>query len=387
MCCHIPRNELESASDAFRHWLARHSFPLLVGTVSTFILWVILSFLLRRFTAVDRVNEQSYYSLMNHQSTLQYFIDKFPDDTKEVKEYLNSFRQALNQRSSTWVRGEGYIELWDLMNSAEEALITSAPLEKVIADAVYDEMRLNDSKIVSNDEWANKLRVAVNELDPNAIRFLKPSVGAQSLKNANQTSGQEDNPGTALSPAPGQGGFSEKQQDSVARSILRAVRETINDFNANSWEALINARNQLYSTMTLVGLTMFVFVALAIIFHVNLLHLEAATFYAFIGGIAGLIGRLSLEAQSDKSLDDYRLSQARLLVTPLLSGLAAVIGVLIVSKATDLNMIYNINANLVPNLIIAATFGLSPNLLINQLQKKSDEYKGNLQSTQPTSGK
>ena len=132
---------------------------------------------------------------------------------------------------------------------------------------------------------------------------------------------------------------------------------------------------------------MFVFVALAILFHVNLLHLEAATFYAFIGGIAGLIGRLSLEAQSDKTVDDYRLSLARLLVTPLLSSLAAVIGVLIVAKATDLNMIYNINASLVPNLIIAATFGLSPNLLINQLQKKSDEYKGNLQSTQPTSGK
>jgi hypothetical protein len=50
-------------------------------------------------------------------------------------------------------------------------------------------------------------------------------------------------------------------------------------------------------------------------------------------------------------------------------------------------MIYNFNTSLVPNLIIAATFGLSPNLLINQLQKKSEEYKGNLQSTQPTSGK
>jgi hypothetical protein len=139
--------------------------------------------------------------------------------------------------------------------------------------------------------------------------------------------------------------------------------------------------------MTLVGLTMFVFVALAILFHINLVHLEAATFYAFIGGIAGLVGRLSLESQSDKTVDDYRLSQARLLVTPLLSSLAAVIGVLIVAKATDLNLIYNLNASLVPNLIIAATFGLSPNLLINQLQKQSDQYKGNLQSTQAATGK
>jgi len=139
--------------------------------------------------------------------------------------------------------------------------------------------------------------------------------------------------------------------------------------------------------MILVGLTVIVFVALAIIFHINLLHLEAATFYAFIGGLAGLIGRLTIESQSDKTVDDYRLSLARLLVTPLLSSLAAVLGVLIVAKTADLNMIYNFNTSLVPNLILAATFGLSPNLLINQLQKKSEEYKGNLQSTKPTSAK
>ena len=159
-------------------------FPLLVGTVSTLILWVILSFLLRRSTAVDRVNEQSYYSLMDHFSTLKYYTEKFPNDTKEVTEYLNSFRLALNQRSSSWVLGNGYIELWDLINSAEEALITSAPFEKVIADAVYDEMRLNDSNITNSEEWANKLRLAVNDLDPNSVSYLKPSLGTQSLTRA-----------------------------------------------------------------------------------------------------------------------------------------------------------------------------------------------------------
>jgi hypothetical protein len=91
------------------------------------------------------------------------------------------------------------------------------------------------------------------------------------------------------------------------------------------------------------------------------------------------------ESQSDTAIDDYRLSAARLFVTPLLSGLVAVIGVLVVAKESNLDSIFG--SNLVPNLIIAATFGLTPNLLISQLQKKADGYKENLQSTQAMSGK
>jgi hypothetical protein len=138
--------------------------------------------------------------------------------------------------------------------------------------------------------------------------------------------------------------------------------------------------------MTLIGLVMFVFVSLAILFHVSPLHLEVATFFAFVGALAGLFGRLYIESQTEKTIDDYRLSTARLLVTPLLSGLAAVIGVLVVAKVSTLDGIYTFK-DLVTNLIIAATFGLTPNLLINRLQNKADEYKENLQSTQPTSGK
>jgi hypothetical protein len=395
--------------------------PLLVGTVSTGILWVLLSSLFHRYTAVDRINEQSYSSLVDRYTTLNYYVQQNSQGTEEVTKYIEALRSALNQPSSSWVLGKGYVELWALMDSAEEALIPVAPLEKVIAGAVEDEMCLNGSNIANSEDWANKLRIAVNDLDSNAIGYLKPSMAKQAIVQKQivlaaaqgdagsaptlvSTNGQNGNPDPmapvpangqngnpdpmAPVPANGQNGGSANLQDiQVARAILRSVRATINAFNAKSWEALIDARNQLYCTMTLVGLTVFVFVAIAILLHVNLVHLEAATFYAFIGGIAGLIGRLSLEAQSDKTLDNYRLSQARLLVTPLLSGLAAVIGVLIVAKVTDLNTIYNMSAGLVPNLIIAAAFGLSPNLLINQLQKKSDEYKGNLQSTQSTSGK
>ncbi|HAG97480.1 MAG TPA: hypothetical protein DCL75_01090 [Ktedonobacter sp.] len=362
-------------------------FPLLVGILSTLLLWALMAYGSRRFTAVHRANEKSFYALLNHLSTLNYYIDTLPnEDTKELLQYRDAICLALKQRSTSWIVGIGYIELWDLMDSAEEALIAVAPAGKVIADAIYDEMRLNDSKIMNSEEWANKLRSAVKGLDSTAVSYLKPAVGAQSpIAGAvmQQQAPATDQAGKSTAQQPG----TSTLQQTGARSVLRVVRGTINDFNTKSWDALITARNQLFSTMTLVGLTMFVFVALAILFHVNPLHMEVATIFAFIGALAGLIGRLSIESQLDKMMDDYRLSTARLLVTPLLSGLAAVLGVLIVAKTTDLNAIYTLKVNLVSNLIIAATFGLTPNLLINQLQKKSEGYKENLQSTQPTAGK
>lgn len=362
-------------------------FPLLVGILSTLVLWAIMAYGCRRFTAVHRANEKSFYALLNHLSALNYYIDTLPnEDTKELVRYRDAICLALKQRSTSWTVGTGYIELWDLMDSAEEALIAVAPQGKVIADAIYDEMRLNDSKIINSEEWANKLRSAIKGLDPAALSYLKPAVGAQSPiagEVTQQPAAADDQAGNSATQQSG----AVTLQQTEARSVLRVVRGTINDFNTKSWDALITARNQLFSTMTLVGLTMFVFVALAILFRANPQHLEVATIFAFIGALAGLIGRLSTESQLDKTMDDYRLSTARLLVTPLLSGLAAVLGVLIVAKTTNLDAIYTFNTGLVPNLIIAATFGLTPNLLINQLQKKSEGYKENLQSTQPTSGK
>jgi hypothetical protein len=423
--------------------------PLLVGTLSALLLWLLLALFYLRLTAVNRANEKSYASLLwKHLSALDSYLDsQLPEDTKkatlamllrakihlgarirlwgwirqpaapaaqpkggsqpqgststqpstpaqsgaaaaqplshwdgnlqEVLRYRDAIYLALMQRNTSWILGKGYVGLWDLMDSAEEALIIVASPAKVVGDAVYDEMRLNDSKVANSEEWGIKLRSAVTALDPDAVQYLKSALGTQpqALQQANPQP-----------PPPGQGGNAGAQQQDMALAILRKVREMINDFNTNSWNALISARNQLLATMNLVGLTTYVFVELAILFHVKTPQMVVATIFAFIGALAGLIGRLYTESQSDTTIDDYRLSTARLLVTPLLSGLAAVIGVLVVAKVDSLGQIYTFTA-LVPNLIIAATFGLTPNLLINQLQKKSEGYKANLQSTRATSGK
>src|SRR5947209_19579585 len=46
------------------------SIPLLVATLSAFLLWLLLASSCRRFTAVDRVHAASYYVLLHPLSTL-----------------------------------------------------------------------------------------------------------------------------------------------------------------------------------------------------------------------------------------------------------------------------------------------------------------------------
>ena len=138
--------------------------------------------------------------------------------------------------------------------------------------------------------------------------------------------------------------------------------------------------------MIFVGLVTYIFVELAILLQISPEHLVVAAIIALIGALAGLIGRLYNESQASSAIDDYRLSLARLAVTPLLSGVAAVIALLVVTKAPDMNGIYSFKT-LGTNLVTAAAFGLTPNLLLDQLKKKTDGYKTDLQSTQATSGK
>lgn len=246
--------------------------PLLIGTLSALVLWFLFALFFRRFTAVHRANEKSYYALLNHLSALDYYLGILPkganqsdgsappgsapgqsgtpapsgsvssqppnksidasDPREEVQHYRDAIYLGLMQKSTSWILADGYIKLWDLMDSAEEALITFAPLEEVVSWAIRDEMRLNDSKIANSEEWANKLRLAVKALDPSAVNYLKPAPGIQPPAAGTQQAPQ----GTGIQPsAINQGKIAQTQQEAEARAVLRRVRETINDFNIKSW--------------------------------------------------------------------------------------------------------------------------------------------------------
>src|SRR5438270_2443106 len=131
---------------------------------------------------------------------------------KEALDCRNALSEKLVKKSLGWVTASGYINLWKEMHDAEEALIGIMPREVVVADAIYDEMRIQDSKIDNSDELLRKLRLAVSTLDPSAKAYLQPS--ATSTQGASGTS----------SAVPVSMGAVSDMLERQGRSILREVR-------------------------------------------------------------------------------------------------------------------------------------------------------------------
>lgn len=93
----------------------------------------------------------------------------------EVEKQLKEIDDELKQPGLPWVSAIGYVNVWDRMYRAEEALIEVAPQEMVLAEALYDELRLQGSTIDNCEDLLAKLRQAVIAIDSNASKYLKPS--------------------------------------------------------------------------------------------------------------------------------------------------------------------------------------------------------------------
>jgi hypothetical protein len=361
--------------------------PLLLGTVPTLILWLLLAFIMRRSTAVDRMNISSYGELISHLSVLDAQLSSLAleskemseehigmgtnvylsrslitnVDIKEVLEYRDAICKKLETRSQGWVTAIGYIDLWKAMHNAEVALINVMPLEAVIAEAVADELRIQDSNISASTELIRKLRLAVQVLDSKAVIYLQP-----------------------LSPnLPGEAESANVVTDDMktqARAILCEVRQTLNDFRDDRWQAIVHMRNQFVSTTIFTGIAMYVLLQFAILAGAPRPTILSATAFYLVGALVGLFGRLLSESQTSNAVDDYRLAMIRLAALPLYCGLAAVGGVLFVQNFTFPASIFD-PKNFLSNLFIAAGFGLTPNLLVDRLQKRVEQDKNDLSST------
>jgi hypothetical protein len=243
-----------------------------------------------------------------------------------------------------------------------------------------------------------------------------------------------------LSPA------SRKLVAAEARIALREVRHALNDFRDASRSGLVQARSGIVGTMSLTGIITYVLLAFAI----NLNHksqglsdpIAAAGVLYFVGAVVGLFNRLYVESGDDNAVEDYGLSRTRTVLTPMLSGLAAVGGVLLTGmlagvvdvslitpnnpvaaatataaaavaatataattviatatpvatavagaatpaappspQVTTIGLIFNLQSFPFA-VVLAAVFGLAPRLLLERLQNVSEQTRQNLKSTQ-----
>ncbi len=389
-------------------WLTLPGMPLLLGTVPTLIVWLLLAFLVRRLTAVDRMDMASYDLLLNRLSDLITKLSTLspePGETpagvtkpdanarsapppsavaftmasKEVKDCCTSICEKLRKKKNlAWVTASGYINLWKEMHHAEEALIDMLPRNTVVSEALDDEMRIQGSKIETSNELLDKLRGAVAVLN-SSMEANHKSVPSKLQEGLNGPSAAPASTGDAPVTT------EEKVADEEiqARSDLREVRHVLNEFRDNRWEAIVRVRNQFVCTMILTGLTMYVLLQFAILAGAPQATMISATAFFLVGALVGLFYRLYNESQTSKSIDDYRLALARLVAIPTFSGLAAVGGVLLTQKFTSLVNVFD-PKNILAELIVAAAFGLTPSLLFGVLQKQTEQYKTDLKSTEST---
>jgi hypothetical protein len=273
----------------------------------------------------------------------------------DIESNLKNYNNTLNRNGLPWVSYTGYVSMWDRINKIDEAMIGVLPCQTVIESANYDELSLTDSGVPGSNDLLTLL--------DKAIATLSSDPTSPSAVNNGQVS---------------------QQSEQKARANIRKVKSALHKFTNERWDGLVRARNQLMVTAFLTTFFTYILVIIAILANVPRMNTIDAMVFYFLGAIVGLFGRLFDERNADTVMDDYGLSMARIIVTPLISGLAALVGVLFVTTSSTIDTIYNITLQ---NLVFAAVLGFAPNILISSLQSKSEEIKGQIKSASPADQK
>lgn len=285
-----------------------------------------------------------------------------------------SFAPALR-----WALATGYSNLQRTLHRIEEMIIASQPDHAVTGDALHDALSLSGSTIADSDTLIIRLRTAMQTISPRSATSFFPARGA---------------PPT---PAPDPDTLPTAAE---AREVLREVRFAVNDFRDDRVDGIIRARNRLLWVVLTVGITAYFALALGVLCGVDLDTLCVVSALYLVAALAGLINRLRIESSRSSAVEDYGLHLARLIATPLLSGLAGVAGVYLVAATPELLNVVSPTGNgttpavLAVNevfdfatnksaFLVAAAFGLVPAQLFSGLQRQAERFQVDLEKSAP----
>jgi hypothetical protein len=339
-------------------WLGQSNMVIILGLIIPLVIWLLLAIPSMRFITAEGARRSDYEGLQREITVLENRLkvenkndEAIQDNVIEhkkardivildVKTDIDYINDRLKSKGLHWL-STGYVSLWNRINEADEAMITVLPCETVIESAEYEELRLKNSAVPDSENLLKLLEQVIKTLSSN------PNC-------------------------------------STARADIRKVKAALHKFTNERWDGLVRARNQLMVTAFLTTFFTYILVVIAVLAKVPSMNtLDAMVFY-FLGAIVGLFGRLYDERHADTVIDDYGLSMARIIVTPLISGLAALIGVLFVTTSSTIDTIYQITLQ---NLVFASVLGFAPNLLINILRSKSEDIKDQIKSASPSDQK
>jgi hypothetical protein len=274
----------------------------------------------------------------------------------EARALLADLEKALGGESTgstlRWSGGSGYISLWRELHRAEEALLAAEPPESLYAEAVDDEARLTKTKVDGADVFLGEVRRLLGE--PSKRRPQAEVLSALNLPEG--------------------------------RTIMRKTRYVLNSYRDDLFERFIRIRNAMFASLVYVGLAGVAVLALAIVALPRQLENAVAAGMAFylVGALVGLFAELYGASKGHRgAVHDYGLAFVRLLTAPVLSGVAAVLGVVVTRLAggasadVPLRDIFSITEYPL-GIVVAAVFGLTPVLLLERLRTEANEYKEEL---------
>lgn len=383
-----------------------------VGLAVALGIWLVAGWRCGHFTRPDHADSGSYDLLWTRLRQLQTRCAVFCAPGREwtggdPRAACAACREAeaqcgavvvdLKRNGLQWVMATGYDTQWRRLHRAEEALLEVEPRDTLANEALYDYQRLRGSGLDDFERLATQMTWALRQLDL-----------AECVEDATTLAV----PGSSPNGGRGKAGRFRPAPDARLRAILREIRYAINDFRERQTAGLIRARNRLLKTVLLTSLGSYVLLGLAIAAEAPRGTVAAVAGCFLVGAIVGLFNRMRVESRMDCAVEDYGLSVARLVHTPLFSGLAAVAGVFLsaalavavtnavlqgptspaVAAATaqevegarlpSVTEVFDLAANPFA-LVIAAVFGLTPDLVINRLRDQTEQMTDNLRKTQP----
>ena len=383
-------------------WLGANTMVIILGLIITLVLWLLLAIPCRSFATAKGGRSSDFSSLQRDAGVLnkQLEVVKSEQATQEaakcatptghykatiadIESNLENYKNTLNRNGLPWVSYTGYVSMWDRINKVDEAMVGVLPCQTVIESANYDDLSLSgDPESKDLLDLLHDAIASLNSVSKGHKQSSEQNQGCdlqQSLALPMLDLLKEVTDPSSLSAA--NNGQDSQQSEQEARANIRKVKAALHKFTNERWDGLVRARNQLMGTAFLTAIFTYILVIIAILANVRpITTIDAMVFY-FLGAIVGLFGRLFDERNADKVIDDYGLSMIRIIVTPLISGLAVLIGVLFVTTSSTLDTIYTIT---IQNLVLAAVLGFSPNILINKLLSKSEEIKGQIKSASPS---
>src|SRR5260370_20256742 len=396
-------------------WLGASAMVIILGLIITLVLWLLLAIPCRSFATAKGGRPSDFASLKRRAGVLkeQLGIVKSERATRDaeykvaiadIESNRKNYDDMLNCNGLPWVSYTGYVSMWDRINKVDEAMVGVLPCETVIESANYDELSLKGAGVPESNDLLKLLYNAIDTLSPDSkgpqqsswqnqdgnlqhslaqamLTLLEDGIDSSGLLASTEKplshSHQQylaqamlallkktTDPKKVTNPpslSAANNGQVSQQNEQKARADIRKVKSALHKFTNERWDGLVRARNQLMGTAFLTAFFTYILVIIAILANIPRMNTIDAMVFYFLGAIVGLFGRLFDERNADTVMDDYGLSMARIIVTPLISGLAALVCVLFVTTSSTIDTIYNITLQ---NLVFASGLAFCANTII-----------------------